>query len=45
MPRDIAPDLRQLIDQNMYADEDATVARLREQAALSPEDRAIVGAA
>ncbi|MCA0847592.1 bifunctional proline dehydrogenase/L-glutamate gamma-semialdehyde dehydrogenase PutA [Salipiger thiooxidans] len=44
MPRDIAPDLRQLIDQNMYADEDATVARLREQAALSPEDRSAISA-
>ena len=33
MPKDIAPDLRHLIDHNTYADEAATVAKLREQLA------------
>ena len=43
MPKDIAPDLRHLIDHNTYADEAATVAMLREQAALSPADRGEIG--
>ncbi|GGG73704.1 bifunctional protein PutA [Salipiger pallidus] len=43
MPRDIAPDIRQLIDLDMYADEAATVERLRTEANLSPEDRAAIG--
>ncbi|APX21742.1 MAG: bifunctional proline dehydrogenase/L-glutamate gamma-semialdehyde dehydrogenase PutA [Rhodobacteraceae bacterium] len=42
MPKDIAPDVRLLIDQNTYADEAATVARLREDAALSDADRAAI---
>ncbi|MBN9887747.1 bifunctional proline dehydrogenase/L-glutamate gamma-semialdehyde dehydrogenase PutA [Salipiger abyssi] len=43
MPKDIDPALREQIDLNTYADEAATVARLREQAALSTGDRAAIG--
>ncbi|MBU2962496.1 bifunctional proline dehydrogenase/L-glutamate gamma-semialdehyde dehydrogenase PutA [Citreicella sp. C3M06] len=43
MPRDIAPEIRSLIDLNMYAPEEATVARLRQTAALPPEARAQIG--
>ncbi|MCR8550371.1 bifunctional proline dehydrogenase/L-glutamate gamma-semialdehyde dehydrogenase PutA [Salipiger sp. P9] len=44
MPEIIAPDLRAQIDLNTYADEASTLARLRDQAALTPEDRAAIGA-
>ncbi len=43
MPRDIAPEIRPLIDLNMYAPEAKTVARLRDIAALPPEARAQIG--
>ncbi|KAA8611012.1 bifunctional proline dehydrogenase/L-glutamate gamma-semialdehyde dehydrogenase PutA [Salipiger aestuarii] len=42
MPRDIAPEIRPLIDLNMYAPETETVARLRDTAALAREDRVAI---
>ncbi|EPX79663.1 bifunctional proline dehydrogenase/L-glutamate gamma-semialdehyde dehydrogenase PutA [Salipiger mucosus] len=42
MPKDTRPDIREEIDTAMYAEETATVARLCEMAALSPEDRAAI---
>nr|MDJ0823831.1 bifunctional proline dehydrogenase/L-glutamate gamma-semialdehyde dehydrogenase [Paracoccaceae bacterium] len=40
MPKDSPQDLRHLIDTATYADEAATLARLRTEVGLTPEDRA-----
>ena len=44
MPRDDSPDLRTRLDAATYADEATTLDRLTAEAALSPDDRARIGA-
>lgn len=44
MPRDSASDLRHLIDTRTYADEGETIARLREAASLTAQDRTAISA-